>query len=72
MSQHLAGVRAGGGAPEARASVYSPARPELLDLLCSAERLLEATGEQVTLCPVFGQDTSETSAIDTDVRAVLR
>ena len=29
----------------------------LLDLLVAAERLLEATGEAVTLCPTFGQDT---------------
>lgn len=42
---------------EGRASLYSLARPELLDLLASAERLLEATGEQVALCPTYGQDT---------------
>lgn len=42
---------------EGRASLYSLARPELMDLLASAERLLEATGEQIALCPTSGQDT---------------
>lgn len=48
----LLAVRADG-----RASLYSLARPELLDLLIAAERLLEATGDSVRLCPTYGQDT---------------
>ncbi len=37
-----------------RASQYSLAHPELLDLLTAAERLLNATGEAVVLCPAYG------------------
>lgn len=37
-----------------RQSFYSLTRPELMDLLASAETLLAATGQAVTLCPVYG------------------
>ena len=60
VSGHLACLRDCGlvsARAEGRASLYSLARPELLDLLAAAERLLEAMGDAVTLCPVFGQDT---------------
>lgn len=41
---------------EGRATVYSLApRAELLEFLGAAERLLEATGEAVALCPVYGE-----------------
>jgi DNA-binding transcriptional ArsR family regulator len=40
--------------PQGRATVYSLARPELLHLLGAAEALLAATGDAVTLCPVYG------------------
>lgn len=40
--------------PEGRQSFYALTHPELLDLLRSAEGLLEATGEAVALCPVYG------------------
>ena len=40
--------------PQGRATVYSLARPELLDLLAAAERLLAATGDAVVLCPAYG------------------
>ena len=40
---------------EGRQSFYSLARPELIDLLRSAERLLAETGEAVRLCPVYGE-----------------
>ncbi len=59
VSGHLACLRDCGlvtARADGRASLYSLARPELLDLLAAAERLLDATGEAVTLCPVFGQD----------------
>jgi ArsR family transcriptional regulator, cadmium/lead-responsive transcriptional repressor len=39
---------------EGRQSFYFVARPELLDLMRSAESLLAATGEAVALCPVYG------------------
>ncbi len=40
--------------PQGRATVYSLARPELLEVLAAAEKLLAATGDAVTLCPVYG------------------
>ena len=40
--------------PQGRATVYSLARPELLDVLAAAERLLAATGDAVALCPRYG------------------
>lgn len=39
---------------EGRQSYYSLTRPELIDLLRSAEQLLAETGEAVALCPVYG------------------
>ena len=39
--------------PQGRQSFYFVARPELLDLLRSADALLAATGEAVALCPVY-------------------
>ncbi|MFC5822470.1 ArsR/SmtB family transcription factor [Nonomuraea insulae] len=39
---------------EGRQSFYSLTRPELMDLLASAELLLAATGHAVTLCPDSG------------------
>ena len=59
VSGHLACLRDCGlvtARAEGRASLYSLARSELMDLLSAAERLLDATGDSVTLCPVFGQD----------------
>lgn len=44
--------------PEGRQSYYFVARPELLDLLRSADALLAATGEAVALCPVYGPDAA--------------
>ena len=58
VSGHLSCLRDCGlvtARAEGRASLYSLARPELLDLLQAAERLLEATGDAVALCPVYGQ-----------------
>lgn len=40
-----------------RQSFYSLTRPELMDLLASAETLLAATGQAVTLCPTYGDPT---------------
>ena len=58
VSGHLSCLRDCGlvtARAEGRASLYSLARPELLDLLVAAERLLEATGDAVALCPTYGE-----------------
>ncbi|MGW0810864.1 ArsR/SmtB family transcription factor [Nonomuraea sp. NPDC002799] len=55
VSKHLACLRDCGLIDyrvEGRQSFYSLTRPELMDLLASAERLLAATGHAVTLRPV--------------------
>jgi ArsR family transcriptional regulator, cadmium/lead-responsive transcriptional repressor len=57
VSKHLACLRDCGLVDyrvEGRQSFYALTRPELLDLLRSAESLLAATGEAVALCPVYG------------------
>ncbi|MEU8301095.1 metalloregulator ArsR/SmtB family transcription factor [Micromonospora sp. NPDC048909] len=57
VSKHLACLRDCGLIDyrvEGRQSFYALTRPELLDLLRSAEQLLAATGETVALCPVYG------------------
>jgi ArsR family transcriptional regulator, cadmium/lead-responsive transcriptional repressor len=57
VSQHclcLAGCGLIASRPEGRATVYRLARPELLELLAAAERLLAATGDAVELCPASG------------------
>lgn len=55
VSKHLACLRDCGLVDyraEGRQSFYSLTRPELMDLLASAEQLLAATGHAVTLCPI--------------------
>jgi DNA-binding transcriptional ArsR family regulator len=62
VSGHLACLRDCGlvaSRPEGRASVFSLARPELLDVLAAAERLLAATGDAVSLCPTYGIESAE-------------
>jgi DNA-binding transcriptional ArsR family regulator len=44
---------------EGRQSFYSLTRPELIDLLRSAELLLAETGEAVALCPVYGEPAAD-------------
>lgn len=39
--------------------LYRLAQPELTGLLAAAERLLEATGWQVALCPTYGTGAAE-------------
>ncbi|MEV0679090.1 metalloregulator ArsR/SmtB family transcription factor [Actinosynnema sp. NPDC050436] len=56
------------GRPEGRQVFYSLARPELLELLASAERVLTATGNAVTLCP----NRSTQSDKSAKVRKVFR
>ncbi|MGC4910395.1 ArsR/SmtB family transcription factor [Streptomyces cyaneofuscatus] len=65
VSAHLACLRDCGlvdSRPVGRASVYSLARPELLDLLASAEQLLAATGEAVELCPNYGTQAAKAAS----------
>lgn len=55
VSKHLACLRGCGLVDfrtEGRQSFYALTRPELMDLLASAEHLLLATGHNVALCPV--------------------
>ncbi|MEO3886732.1 metalloregulator ArsR/SmtB family transcription factor [Nonomuraea sp. B5E05] len=57
VSKHLACLRGCGlidYRAEGRQSFYSLTRPELMDLLASAEQLLAATGHTVTLRPAPG------------------
>lgn len=59
VSAHVGCLRGCGlvvGRPEGRQVFYSLARPELLDLLASAETLLAATGDAVALCPNYGTE----------------
>lgn len=54
VSAHLACLRDCGlvsSRPEGRSTRWSLARPELLEVLDAAERLLAATGHAVVLCP---------------------
>lgn len=61
VSKHLAclrGCRLVTVRPVGRASVYALAHPEAMnDLFATAERLLDLTGEAVTLCANYGSDT---------------
>ena len=53
VSAHLACLRDCGLVsvrPQGRSTLWSLARPELVDLLSAAEQLLKATGRPVTLC----------------------
>lgn len=57
VSKHVACLRDCGlvdGRPEGRQMFYSLSRPELMDLLASAEVLLAATGHAVALCTTYG------------------
>ena len=47
---------------EGRQSFYSLTRPELIDLLRSAEKLLAETGEALALCPVYGEPSTTDAA----------
>ena len=61
VSAHVACLRDCGlvtGRPDGRQVFYSLVRPELLDLLASAETLLAATGNAVALCPNYGTDNA--------------
>ena len=58
VSKHLACLRGCGLVDyraQGRQSYYSLSRPELIDLLRTAELLLAGTGDAVALCPVYGE-----------------
>jgi ArsR family transcriptional regulator, cadmium/lead-responsive transcriptional repressor len=63
VSKHLACLRDCGlvtSRPRGRASVFSLTEPEaVLGVLAAAEELLSATGDAVTLCPVYGEGTQQ-------------
>jgi DNA-binding transcriptional ArsR family regulator len=64
VSAHLACLKDCGlvtSRPVGRRSVFSLARPELLDLLAAGEQLLAATGAQVALFPTYGIDSAAAS-----------
>lgn len=64
VSAHLACLRDCGlvdSRPQGRASMFSlTTAAELLSVLSSAERLLTATGDAVTLCPNYGITATST------------
>lgn len=66
VSKHLACLRDCGlitSRAEGRASMFRLTHPEaLMDLFAAAERLLELTGDAVTLCPTFGTSGTATLA----------
>lgn len=63
VSKHLACLKDCGlvtSRPQGRASVFSLNHAAaVMDLFAAAERLLDLTGDAVTLCPNFGTDTLE-------------
>lgn len=65
VSKHLACLRDCGLVDyrtQGRQSFYALTRPELVDLLRSAELLLAATGDAVALCPVYGEPAAAVEA----------
>lgn len=66
VSAHVACLRDCGlvtGRMEGRKVFYSLTCPELIDLLTQAEILLAATGNAVSLCPTYGEDSCATSSV---------
>ena len=61
VSGHLACLRDCGlvtSRPRGRASLYSLVRPEVLELLTTAERVLAGTGDAAAACPVYGREAA--------------
>ncbi|MBR7195154.1 metalloregulator ArsR/SmtB family transcription factor [Gordonia sp. GONU] len=72
VSAHVACLRDCGlveGRPQGRQVFYRLTRPELMDLLASAETLLAATGSAVALCPNYAGDAAAASASPTPAGA---
>ncbi|WP_147128745.1 ArsR/SmtB family transcription factor [Nocardia ninae] len=75
VSAHVACLRDCGlveGRPQGRQVFYSLTRPELMDLLASAETLLAATGNAVALCPNYGTDSAPTATDTIDAGTQVR
>lgn len=73
VSKHVACLRDCGLVAfrvESRQSFYWLTRPELIDLLRSAELLLAETGSAVALCPVYGEPVTRVPAAETVAGAV--
>lgn len=59
VSKHLACLRECGlvdSEPVGRASLFRLTQPALIDVLASAQTVLEATGQAVAVCPTYGID----------------
>ncbi|OPX05617.1 transcriptional regulator [Mycobacterium sp. AT1] len=68
VSAHVGCLRDCGlvtGRPDGRQMFYSLARPELMDVLASAQTLLAATGNTVALCPTYGTRARTGATTDT-------
>ncbi len=60
VSKHLACLRDCGlvaSEPVGRASLFRLTQPALIDVLASAQTVLDATGQAVALCPTYGVDS---------------
>ena len=60
VSKHLACLKDCGlvdSDPVGRASVFRLSQPALIDVLASAETVLQSTGQTVALCPAYGIDS---------------
>jgi ArsR family transcriptional regulator, cadmium/lead-responsive transcriptional repressor len=63
VSKHLACLRDCGlvtSEAVGRASLFRLTQPALIDVLTSAETVLQATGQAVALCPTYGVNRSPT------------
>jgi len=59
VSKHLACLRECGlvdSEPVGRASLFRLTQPALIDVLASAQAVLDATGHAVAVCPTYGID----------------
>lgn len=62
VSKHLACLRVCGlvdSEPVGRASLFRLTQPALIDVLASAQTVLEATGQAVAVCPTYGIDSRD-------------
>ncbi len=60
VSKHLACLRDCGlvnSEPVGRASLFRLTQPALIDVLASAQTVLDATGQAVAVCPTYGIDS---------------
>ena len=60
VSKHLACLRDCGlvdSEPVGRASLFRLTQPALIDVLASAQTVLDATGQAVAICPTYGVDS---------------